>query len=60
MTREFDFMMWHYQNGKEREAEEWKKLFQEADIRFDLIGITHPPGSALAIIEVMWRGDQIE
>jgi O-methyltransferase domain len=54
--RDFDMTMWHYQNGKEREAGEWKKLFQEAGTRFDMVGMTHPPGSALSIIEVVWRG----
>lgn len=35
--------MWHYQNGKEREAGEWKKLYQKADTRFDFVGISAPP-----------------
>jgi hypothetical protein len=54
--RDFDMTTWHYQNGKEREAGEWKKLFLEADTRFDMVGMTYPLGSALSIIEAVWRG----
>ncbi|CAD6565805.1 MAG: hypothetical protein ASARMPREDX12_006780 [Alectoria sarmentosa] len=42
-------------NSRERDLEEWKHLFQEADSRFDFIGVEEPRGSALAIIEARWN-----
>ena len=42
-------------NSRERDLEEWKHLFQDADSRFDFIGVEEPRGSALAIIEARWN-----
>ncbi|KAF6228460.1 hypothetical protein HO133_008190 [Letharia lupina] len=41
--------------GLQRDQDEWKLLFQEADPRFDFIGVEEPRGSALAIIEARWN-----
>ena len=42
------------QNSKEREAEEWKKLFERADTRFSFVGIRTVPNSPLALIQAIW------
>lgn len=42
------------QNSKERDPNDWENLFHDADSRFKLVGITIPPKSKLAIIEVCW------
>lgn len=43
-------------DAKERDLAEWKTLFGEADGRFVFKGATHPEGSKLSIMEVMWEG----
>ena len=45
------------QNSKEREAADWKKLFDETDSRFQFTGIKRVPISSLALIEAVWTGD---
>jgi hypothetical protein len=47
-------------NSRERTAEEWRRLFKEADIRFCLEEITTSPGSALSVIEVRWIAEALE
>lgn len=42
-------------DSRERDQDEWKLLFQEADPRFDFIGVEEPRGEALAIIEARWN-----
>jgi 6-hydroxytryprostatin B O-methyltransferase len=42
-------------NAKERSADDWKDLFEQADERFRLNRIINPPGSILAVIEFVWR-----
>lgn len=44
-------------NSKERTPGDWIKLFEMAESRFEFKGIVQPPGSAAALIEVMWKGD---
>lgn len=41
-------------NAEERNIEEWKSLFDQADGRFILQAMVQPPGSNLAILEVEW------
>jgi hypothetical protein len=61
MARAFDMLMLTQTNGREREADEWKALFKEADPRFKVISM-HPLaspvdfGPATGIIEVVWEG----
>ncbi|KAK6086414.1 O-methyltransferase [Seiridium cupressi] len=43
-------------NGKDRSRQDWINLFKEADERFNVVSITTPPRSALAVIEVVWEG----
>lgn len=46
-----------YFNTWERDVDEWVELFRRADRRFQFIGVTQPQGSALALIEGRWMGD---
>ena len=43
-------------NSRERDQDEWVQLFKDADPRFGEISIRVPEGSALAIIEAVWKG----
>lgn len=43
-------------NSKEREEQDWKKLFKDADTNFEFIGIKRPEDSKLSFIEVKWKG----
>ena len=45
-------------NAKERSAEDWVQLFQEADPRFRLTQINKPELSELSIIEFSWEEHQ--
>lgn len=44
------------QNAKERDAEDWARLFHDAHPDFKLQEIITPPSSDLAIIVVSWEG----
>ena len=48
------------QNAKERDADDWKQLFQNADPRFKFCGAKKPPLSTLAIMEVSWEGKKAD
>ena len=41
-------------NSREREEQDWKSLFREADERFTDIKIWTPEGSSFSIIEATW------
>jgi hypothetical protein len=41
-------------NAKERDLDEWKQLFEQADERFVFKSPKMPPGSRLAILEATW------
>ncbi|KAL1604756.1 hypothetical protein SLS60_004296 [Paraconiothyrium brasiliense] len=53
--RAMDLTMLEIANAKERDPEEWKGLFGEADRRFIFKGIKQFPASRLAIIETAWE-----
>lgn len=42
-------------NSNERTATAFKNVFHQADPRFQVVDIKKPRGSAMAIIEVVWR-----
>lgn len=42
-------------NARERDLDEWKSLFVQADARFKFKGVTQPEGSTLALIEASWE-----
>ena len=44
--------------SSERTAKAFENLFWQADLRFHVIDIEKPRGSALAIIEVGWRSEE--
>ena len=50
-----DVIMQSMFDAKEREIEQWRKLFADADSRFRFIGVTQPEGSRLSIIELVWE-----
>lgn len=50
-----DLTMLEIGNAKERDLDEWKALFQQADTRFVLKDVQQPPGSALSILEFIWE-----
>jgi len=43
-------------NGRERDVDDWKSLFNRVDSRFQYVGVTQPEGSNLALIEACWSG----
>ncbi|PMD32095.1 O-methyltransferase [Hyaloscypha variabilis F] len=53
--RMMDIMMMSLMNGKERELEQWKALFEQADPRFKWGGGSKPDGSRLWIYSVTWE-----
>ena len=53
-SRYFDMTMLAFFNSREREREDWKDLFHEADERFTDIKIWTPEGSSFSIIEATW------
>ncbi|KAH8676553.1 putative O-methyltransferase [Tricladium varicosporioides] len=56
--RIFDLAMKQMTNGKERDVEDWIRLFKSADERFVFESVKVPEGSKLAIIEFSWAGDK--
>lgn len=53
-TRGMDMNMKQIQNGRERDPEDWKMLFELVDQRLQLQEIIRPPGAALALIVAIW------
>ncbi|KAF7536866.1 hypothetical protein G7054_g4162 [Neopestalotiopsis clavispora] len=53
--RAMDVTMLEIGNAKERDLDEWKSLFQQADPKFVLKGVQQPPGSSLSILEFVWE-----
>ena len=53
--RAYDLAMKSLLNAKERNADEWVKLFGKADPRFGAVKIKSPPQSMLSIIEATWQ-----
>ncbi|KAL8941390.1 MAG: hypothetical protein Q9216_002268 [Gyalolechia sp. 2 TL-2023] len=54
--RDYDMYMLAFQNAKERTVEDWKALFSLADQRFEVGRVEQAPKSALAIVEITWKG----
>ncbi|KAH7312620.1 putative O-methyltransferase [Stachybotrys elegans] len=52
--RTLDVTMLAIANSHERDLDEWKDLFTQADQRFGFKSFTHPPGSNLSILEFAW------
>ncbi|KAK3703365.1 hypothetical protein LTR37_014471 [Vermiconidia calcicola] len=56
--RSMDVGMVALGNGRERDMEQWKRLFAEADGegRFNFDAVLKPEGSQLVILQVTWKG----
>ncbi|RAH84214.1 O-methyltransferas-like protein [Aspergillus japonicus CBS 114.51] len=54
--REMDLIMLTLCNAYEREEQDWKRLFQEADPRFHVRTMSVPKGATEGILEVIWEG----
>lgn len=55
MMRGFDLVMSSIQNARERELEDWKDLFKQADKRFNFEEVISPPGSNHSLIIAAWQ-----
>ncbi|CAG8952635.1 hypothetical protein HYFRA_00009742 [Hymenoscyphus fraxineus] len=55
-VRAMDLTMLELQNARERELEDWAKLFEDADPRFKFLGGKQPKGASLWILEAVWEG----
>lgn len=44
-------------SARERGAEDFRKLFHDADPRFKLLSVKQPPASQLGFVEVEWTGE---
>ncbi|KAL8805329.1 MAG: hypothetical protein Q9182_002003 [Xanthomendoza sp. 2 TL-2023] len=53
--RSMDMTMLATHNAKERDIEDWKKLFRIADPGYEMLSVSKPKGSKLTIIEAGWR-----
>jgi len=53
--RSMDLTMLELQNSREREMEDWVKIFRDADSRFEFKGGKQPAGSNLWILEAVWK-----
>ena len=47
--------MFSMQNSKERDASDWASLFEQANPRFHMRGVTPLPNSPIALIEAVWE-----
>lgn len=58
VPRSMDLTMLQLLNAREREAQEWVALFQQADDRYELINNVKPEGSSLSLLEFQWKGSE--
>jgi hypothetical protein len=57
--RSMDLTMMEMQNSKERELDDWAKLFEEADKRFDFRGGKQTQDSNLRVLKAEWNSEII-
>jgi SAM-dependent methyltransferase len=55
LLRTMDLTMLELHNGKERDDDDWRQLFNDCDPRFKYLGVTRPPGSRLAVVQAKWE-----
>ena len=53
--RGMDVTMLEIGNARERDLGEWIRFFEQANSRFVFKGMKQPPGSRLAVLEVVWE-----
>ena len=51
-----DMVMLSYFHSRERERDDWVKIWQTVDKRFRFVDAWTPKGSALGMIEAVWEG----
>lgn len=51
-----DFITATISNGKDRWAEEFRRVLELSDVRFTIENIRRPKGCKLSMIEVSWNG----
>ncbi|TVY52432.1 O-methyltransferase bik3 [Lachnellula cervina] len=54
--RAMDMLMLSICNARERDEEDWRQVFTEADSRFKVPRVFTPKGAALGIVDVVWEG----
>ncbi|KAK3172102.1 hypothetical protein OEA41_004187 [Lepraria neglecta] len=54
-----DMVMLSFFNSRERERDDWERIFQEVDKRFRFVGAWVPEGAALGIIEAVWEAETV-
>ena len=52
--------MLEFHNGKERDMDDWTRLFGDTDSRFEILAVKKPFNSRLSIMEVIWMGHDTE
>ncbi|TVY47475.1 O-methyltransferase [Lachnellula occidentalis] len=55
--RAMDMLMLSICNARERDEEDWRQVFTEADSRFKVLRVFTPKGAALGIVDVVWDGE---
>lgn len=55
LFRNADMIMAACFNGRERNMNDWRSLFEKTDERFVFKGITETLGSVFSIIEAVWE-----
>ena len=55
-----DMLMLSICNARERDEDDWRRLFGEADSRFKVLRIFTPKGSTLGIVDVVWEREKLE
>lgn len=53
--RAIDMLMLSICNARERDEEDWRQLFLDADPSFKVLRVFTPTGAALGIIDVVWE-----
>lgn len=56
LNRGYDLSIKSNFNGKERDSDDWIKLFSGVSPDFRVLRMHTPPGAMLSIIEVIWDG----
>ena len=52
-------VMLSFFNSRERERDDWERIFQEVDKRFRFVDAWVPEGAALGIIEAVWEAETV-
>ena len=50
-----DMLMLTLFNAREREEDDWRALFEQADPRFKVVRVSSAPGGGSGVIEAVWN-----